>query len=389
MKKKRILALHLLNDYSGSPFVLRQSLEALLKDGYSIDLFTATPTGEGFLSNLYGVKQHHLFYKWSRNKLVTLFYFLCSQFLLFFRILWYARKQDMVYINSLLPFGGALAGRCRGCKVVYHIHEVSIKPLLLKRWLLFVANNTAHTGIFVSKDLWQRTAFRKPFQVIYNALPVPFTQKAIAHHAVTTGLPFTVLMACSLKKYKGVDELIKCAIRMPVLRFILVLNANTAAIRSYFGETILPENIEIVPACKDLHPYYQEADLVMNLSLPEAWIETFGMTILEAMYYKIPVIIPPVGGITELVTDGVEGFHVHAADTDTLCMRLEQLSSRGKRYQEFSANAFAKAQNFSQEQFSQAIIGLFASIGITDINSGQRKYYRLPLFGKRVPNMEK
>jgi len=32
-------------------------------------------------------------------------------------------------------------------------------------------------------------------------------------------------------------------------------------------------------------------------------VETFGLTILEGMTYKLPAIVPPVGGVIELVEE--------------------------------------------------------------------------------------
>ena len=37
-------------------------------------------------------------------------------------------------------------------------------------------------------------------------------------------------------------------------------------------------------------------------------VETFGLTILEGMAYGLPALIPPVGGITELVEHGRSGY---------------------------------------------------------------------------------
>ena len=131
MESKRIIAVHLLNDWSGSPLVFRQSLESLQAAGYAVTLFTATPSGAGFLSGIAGISTEALQYTWHPSKVVTLFNFLLAQLRLFVRLLFLLRSTDTVYINTLLPFGAALAGRLRGCRVVYHVHEVSIKPRLL------------------------------------------------------------------------------------------------------------------------------------------------------------------------------------------------------------------------------------------------------------------
>lgn len=358
MKNQRFVAVHLLNDYSGSPLMLRQSIEAVQQQDYDVHLFTATPSGAGFLCEISGVKYHSLFYRRGNNRLVTLFSFLVSQFILFFRLLFFLRRSDILYVNTLLPFGAAFAGACRRCRVIYHLHEVSVTPLLLKRWLLFAANSTASAGIFVSEDVRQRLPFRKCAKVVYNALPSAFTNEAMKVPARDGSHPFTVLMACSLKKYKGVHELVKCAAQLPAMEFVLVLNADKEQIKSFFGDQELPPNLLLISATSNLHPWYRRADVVVNLSLPGEWIETFGMTILEAMYYGRPVIVPPVGGITELVTDGKEGYHVDAADTPLLCSKLVQLSRLDKQYQQMAAHAFDKARRFTVARFRYGICNI-------------------------------
>lgn len=383
MKTKRILAVHLLNDFSGSPFVLSQSLRLLIREGYAVELFTATPSGNGFLSGISGLKSHRLFYRWHKNRWLTLLFFLYSQAALFFRLLVYTRRSDLVYINSLLPFGAALAAKLRGCKIIYHIHEVSVQPPLLKRFLLEVANRTASRGLFVSEDLRKRTVFRKPARVVYNALPDEFVAKALCQPGKKPSTPFTILMACSLKKYKGVHEFVACAGRLSGFRFVLVLNASPAAIRDFFRKLSMPSNLELVPAQQDLHPYYQASDVVMNLSRPGEWVETFGMTVLEAMYYRKPVIVPPVGGVIELVTDEVEGYRVDSASLDELCNRLEMLAGCQDLYRSLSLQAFKKAKQFTRTRFESAIREEAAACCMDSAKHRENKALQLKAF--RIP----
>jgi glycosyltransferase involved in cell wall biosynthesis len=290
---------------------------------------------------------------------MTLLIFLYSQCILFFRILIYLKKDDRVYINSLLPFGAALAARIRRKQVIYHFHEVSIKPMLLKKFLISIAGFTASKGIFVSQDLAKRTGFKKPCSIVYNSLPASFIEKAEQNFQQHQHQPFHVLMICSLKKYKGVDEFLECARRLKSYDFTLVVNATQQAIDAYFNGVALPPNITIFPAQKDVHAFYRKADLVMNLSRPDGWIETFGMTILEAMYYRRPVIVPPVGGITELVEHEAEGFRVDSRRMDELCLRIEMLAENRSMYSAFSKNAFLKTAQFGPAQFRHGILDNF------------------------------
>lgn len=359
MPEKRIIAVHLLNDFSGSPFVLRQSLEILVKEQYMVELFTATPSGHGFLSGIEGVVYRNIFYKWSRNRWITLVFYLYSQLHLFFKLLFRRRRAGIVYINSLLPFGAALAAWCRGIPVIYHIHEVSVKPILLKRFLTAMANRTAVMGLFVSRDVRERTAFRKKARVVYNALPADFIQQAMQHKK-NSNEAFTILMICSLKVYKGVRQFINIAKELPQYRFNLVLNAADEDIARFFNGETLPGNIYLFPAQQNVHPFYAAASVVVNLSLPDQWVETFGMTILEAMYYKKPVIIPGVGGITELVTEGVEGYRVNPYDVNEVGERIRLLASCPVVYERMSVRAFRKAMQFSPSVFATGIKHVFA-----------------------------
>jgi L-malate glycosyltransferase len=354
MKNQRIVAVHLLNDFSGSPFVFSQALQALQQNGGDVHLFTATPSGNGFLNNITGIKKHNILYRWSKIKLVTLFLYLYSQLSLFVKLLIFTKSTDIVYINSILPFGAAWAGRCKGCKVIYHIHEVSIKPALLKKWLLYVINKIAHRCIYVSKYVQQFTPVHKEGVVIYNALPQSFIDTAATTQGNTANT-FTVLMLCSLKKYKGVDEFVAAARLLPALHFELVLNANQQAIAAYFHNQILPANITVHAAQSNVHPFYAKASVVVNLSLPQQWVETFGMTVLEAMYYRKPVIVPQVGGVSELVLHGVTGFCEDSRDVNSIVLQLQKLFEDKVLYTAMSNAAYQQALQFNTQQFNKAI----------------------------------
>lgn len=351
-KNKKIIAVHLLNDFSGSPFVLRQSLEVLVKEGYHVQLFTNTT--EGFLTDIDGIESKTLFYKWSKNRYLTLFFYLFSQLALFSRLLCYAKKNDVIYINSILPFGAALAGWVKRVTVLYHIHEVSIKPQFLKRWLIFIANLTATKGLFVSKDLRERTHFKKESSIIYNSLPAEFITQTFSL-VEKKAKPFTITMICSLKLYKGLAQFIECATRLSKYHFVLVVNASEIAIRQFCKEKYIPANLAIFPSQKNVHPFYNQTDIVVNFSLPDQWIETFGMTILEAMYYKKPVIIPNIGGITELINHEKEGFIVDPRDVKQVCNIIQLIANSTDVYHRLSMNAYERAKHFTPAIFSEKI----------------------------------
>ena len=148
----RVLACHLLNDYSGSPKVLKQLLKGWVKNNLEVHLFTCGGR-EGFLSNLAGVKYHNFWYAFTKNPYIRLVFLLVSQLLLMLKVLTKAQKDDIIYVNTVLPFGAAIAGKIRGIRVIYHIHETSIKPAILKKILFGIVDRTADQVVYVSNYL--------------------------------------------------------------------------------------------------------------------------------------------------------------------------------------------------------------------------------------------
>ena len=360
----RIIAVHLLNDRSGSPLVLRQSLAVLAEAGYAIDLLTATPGEPGFLSDLPGVTTHPLAYRWSASQWRTLLNFVLVQVAVFWKVLRLARPSSVVYVNSLLPAGAALAARCRGARVVYHLHEVSLRPAPLRRLLCAVAQRTAHQLLCVSEHV--RTTLALPVarqKVMYNSLAPSFIEEANkASLPYASPRPFVVLMACSLRDYKGVPEFFALARSLPEMSFELVLNAAPAAVADYTARHSVPNNLRLFSATADMHPHYHRAAVVVNLSRPDEWVETFGMTILEGLAYGRPVIVPPVGGVAEVNVHTHTGFAVNGRDLGALQHALRLLHRNGSVYARMAAAARKRAAAFGPERFAEQVLHTFGPL---------------------------
>ncbi len=353
---KKVVCAHLYNDFSGSPLVLSTVIKGFVERGIEVDLVTSKKT-EGFLSNLQvGYVDNN--YQFAENKLIRIFKFFYTQMVCFFKLLRYRNEEVVIYVNTLLPFGVAIAGKLMRKKVVFHIHETSVKPPFLKSFLKWVCANTASEIIYVSKFLQKQEPISNiPSTVVYNALSTEFVNKS-KQSLVSEKDSFIVLMLCSLKGYKGVNEFVELANQIPPIDFHLVLNAEQVDVDVFFMETQLPTNLTLFPKQSNVHPFYEKASLVINLSHPDQWVETFGMTLLEGMQYGLPAIAPPVGGCVEFVHSDVNGFQIDQRNTNELVEQINILYSDDKLYKRLSQQAALKAKEFRVENMCGKIVSV-------------------------------
>ena len=97
---------------------------------------------------------------------------------------------------------------------------------------------------------------------------------------------------------------------------------------------------------------FDAADVVCQFSV---WEEVFGWMIAEAMAHGKPVVASRVGGIPELITDGVSGHLVDRGDTEVMSERILKLladpelrASMGQAGRETVAAKFDLRKNVSQ-----------------------------------------
>lgn len=358
---KKTIFVHLYNDRSGSPKVLSQIIRTFIKFDLGAELITSRHEN-GFLSDL-PCETNYIFYKRSENKLITLLCYALSQLNLFFYSLRYWRDDATFYVNTMMPCGAALAAKVMGKRVIYHIHETSLRPQLLKLALRFAIKLTANKIIFVSKYLSVVEGFENKDQhVVHNAIEDRKGELNIKKENKN----FNVLMICSLKQYKGVPEFFALASHMAPfgdVKFTLILNADRSEIDDYLLSHPAPSNISIHSRQSDTDTFYSKASVVLNLSRPDEWIETFGLTIIEAMSHGLPVIVPPVGGPAEIVSDNHNGFLVSCYQTDIIANKILLLKNQKLIYDELSINAKLSSQNFTLNSFEKNILDAIAFQG--------------------------
>jgi glycosyltransferase involved in cell wall biosynthesis len=90
------------------------------------------------------------------------------------------------------------------------------------------------------------------------------------------------------------------------------------------------------------------------------------VSVMEAMAAGLPAVAPRVGGIPELVDDGVSGLLVEAANSDALGRALASLVRDPQRRRKMGEAARSRAQGFRVETMVEAYATLFRQIAGRD-----------------------
>lgn len=358
----RVICFHLFNDYSGSPKVLKMILEGLLKKGCQVDLVSSTGGVLDELLHYKNLRKYSYPYRFSNNPAITILRYSTVQiytFLLAFR--WLFHKDVVFYINTLLPVGPALAGRIMGKHVVYHYHENAFVKGAFYKALATIMQKLAHEIICVSEYQASFLQRKKGVTVVPNALPKNFVNR-LTPNLQTAFERKQILMLGSLKLYKSPLEFIELAQRLPQFVFELVINDTQENINRFVKEHKINicKNLTIYPRQNDVVPFYNQASLVLNLSDRKQFVETFGLTALEAMSTGLPVIVPTEGGIAEMVADGENGYKIDVQELDRMADTIERIFSDGSLYLQLATNALTYSKKFSAVHMIELISKLIS-----------------------------
>lgn len=341
----KALFFHPANDFSGSTTALAN----LIEHDYPTGSVTVVTDGEGMLSHLPNVKIMQV-PRLRGRRIFGLTYF--SKLLgMFWTALTVGKSYDTFYLNTIMVYPVAIASWFRDVHVKWHIHERftygdNKQSLAEHRFMEWVFDHTKAERIFVSKYLMDQYREREdcPSRILYNYLSRNFCA-GIRVKPVAERSRRRLILVTSLTKAKGLMTCVRLAARMADYEFCMVISSDKTAIDKFFGEVAIPVNLKIYAKQRDVRPFLESSDILLNLSIPFFWVETFGMTIIEGMAYGLPSVVPNVGGPCEIVHDGYNGYTADVTNVDVLEGLIRKLSEKDN-YERMAANALAESEKY-------------------------------------------
>ncbi len=116
---------------------------------------------------------------------------------------------------------------------------------------------------------------------------------------------------------------------------------------------------------KELTDLYQRADVYVQPAIFDSRGDTemLGVVLLEAMYYRVPVVASAVGGITDVVEDEVTGLLVPPQDPWSIAQAIERILRDARLKGKLTTNAHRLLlHNFSWDNILEKIIKVYGNL---------------------------
>lgn len=113
--------------------------------------------------------------------------------------------------------------------------------------------------------------------------------------------------------------------------------------------------------------FYRGCDIFIATSR----FESFGLILVEAMRFGKPIVACAVGGVPDVVENGVEGFLVNPDNSGELAARLQTLMSSGQTRAQMGSRALSRFQrDFTSSAMGLGLESFFYSVLTTEKKNG-------------------
>jgi N-acetyl-alpha-D-glucosaminyl L-malate synthase BshA len=185
----------------------------------------------------------------------------------------------------------------------------------------------------------------RPIEVIYNFFEprAPKRPRAAVRRELGIGRGVMLLHMSNLRQPKRIDLMLEAVARIrPAAAFKLVVlaGASWAPYEKDVRRLGLQERIVVRERVTDIEDYLQAADIGLFTSE----MESFCVSILEAMNFSCPSVSTDVGGIPEVTISGKTGLLVPFGDVDGLARSVEALIKNPAQRRALGAAAKVRAR---------------------------------------------
>lgn len=144
---------------------------------------------------------------------------------------------------------------------------------------------------------------------------------------------------------------------IPTLKFLLIGNGpDIEMLKKTVHKLGLEGRVYFLGYQEDPDLFYSIMDIFCIPSLQEG----FGLVAVEAMLHKLPVVASKVGGLKDIVSDGVSGFLVHPGCIQDLASKIRVLYESTELRREFGENGYKiGVENYTSDLYARNLETLY------------------------------
>lgn len=249
-------------------------------------------------------------------------------------------KKGLIYASYL--------NRKFNTPYVYHAHLVENFDSSVKRYFISFLKK-AKCIFCVSKVVFDSMPVDNKV-LLYNP-----NQNNKGYKGAKTNKEFVVAVVGSLIKIKGFEYFIDAALGL----------SDKIEFRIY-GEGCLEESLKKIAHGRVkfmgfnsdiIAEMYSSIDVIV---VPTIIKESLSLVIVEAKSVGLPVITTNIGGQAEIVKDSVDGFTVPVKDSDSILLRINQLTSDLDLYNQMALASYRSVLIFDRAHFERIIRQVFS-----------------------------
>jgi N-acetyl-alpha-D-glucosaminyl L-malate synthase BshA len=179
---------------------------------------------------------------------------------------------------------------------------------------------------YLQHETQELLGIARPIEVIHNffAPHRPRRSRAEVRHELGVGNEAMVLHCSNLRPVKRIDLLLETAARIrprDAFKLVILAGEDFAPFANDVYRLGLEGRVIVVERVHEIEDYLQAADL----GLITSEVESFCLSILEAMCFACPSVATRVGGIPEVIEHDATGILVPSGDPAALARAVEGL----------------------------------------------------------------
>ena len=288
---------------------------------------------------------------------------------------------SIIHANGIIPLlYSIIPAFITRVPLIWHMHDI-LDIGLVNRIFVRLGGRSADKIICVSKVVQKRLiefgVKEEKCQVIYNFISTKKSDgEARSSFRKEIRIPessWLVGMIGNITFMKGQKVFIEAAkgilARFPHTVFVIIGDTQVEEDKAYkealldmIREKGIVQNVILTGFRKDVLSIISEMDIVIH---PPVLPEAFGYVLLEAMHEEKPVIASDIGGIPEIVIDGVNGFLFEPKDAMFLAERVcrllaepDLMTRMGKNGKSILFDTFSPEQSIAKiKAIYQELIG--------------------------------